>query len=81
MSKSVRFMDKTLQIFNISNISKIEGPVTFLLYKLERYFFKISVDIKLLLEFKDSFVVLEKIFFPKNHKNWSEKIAGFWLKF
>jgi hypothetical protein len=50
------------------NILKIDGPVTFLLYKLECNFFRIYVDIKLLLEFKESF---EKIcpVFPKNPKN------------
>ena len=48
-------------LFRTSNISKIDEPVTFLLYKLEYYFFLNDVDIQLILEF-----------IPK-----TEKIAGF----
>ena len=54
--------------FWTSNILKIYGPVTFLLYKLECYFFRIDVDIKLLLEFKESFGKFCPVF-PKNPKN------------
>ena len=42
-------------------------------------FFLIDVDIKLLLEFKDSYGKFCPVF-PKNPKNWSVKIIGFWLK-
>ena len=56
-------------LFRTSNISKIEEPVTCLQYKLEMiFFFQIDVDIKLLLEFKDSFGKFCPVF-PKNPKN------------
>ena len=63
-------------LFRTSNILEIYGPVTFLLYKLECYFFRIDVDIKLLLEFKESFGKFCPVF-PKNSKIRSVKIVGF----
>ena len=55
-------------LFRTSNISNIYGPVSFLLYESYRMlFFKIDVDIQLILEFKNSFRK-NCPFFPKNHK-------------
>jgi hypothetical protein len=41
--------------FLTSNIAKIDGPVTLLLYELDRYFFLIDVDIGCCLQFKNVF--------------------------
>ena len=41
-------------LFQTSNIVKIDGPVTFLLYELESFFW-IDVHTQLILEFKNSF--------------------------
>ena len=66
-------------LFWTRNIAEIDGPVTFLLYNLEYYFFLNwrGYTKQLILEFINSF---EKIcpVFPKNLKNWSVKNAGFW---
>ena len=66
-------------LFWTSSFAKIKGLVTFLLHDLESYFFLNDADIKLILEFKDSFGKFCPVF-PKNPKNWSVKIIGFWLK-
>ena len=42
-------------LFRTGNIAKIDGPLTFLLYGLEYFFFFIDLDIQLILEFKRSF--------------------------
>ena len=47
------------------NIAKIDGPVTFLLYELECYFFLIDVDIGCSLWFKNVFGKYDPAF-PKN---------------
>ena len=56
-------------LFQTSNIAKIDGPVTFLLYGLEYFFFLIDMDIQLILEVKSSFGK-NYPFFPKNLKNF-----------
>ena len=53
-------------LFRTSNIAKIYGLVTFLLCKLKAIFFRNYVDIKLPLEFIDSFGKFW-LFFTKNH--------------
>ena len=59
-------------LFRTSNILKIDGPLFFWLYKYIKqnaiFVFRIDVDIKLLLELKDSFEKFGPVF-PKTPKN------------
>jgi hypothetical protein len=48
----------------MSRFANIDGPVTFLLYNLEYYFFS-KVDLELFLEFKNSFGKCHSVC-PKN---------------